>query len=96
MVYSSIRIMVTSSNLIWTIPLITRCTHTFYILVTSILLLAISHSNAIHMLRLPFTDNTAHWLGNVVRAHWRVLLLSIMSEVHLIHVIDSTLSHLIL
>lgn len=50
------------------------------------------------MLGLPFSDNSTHWLRNVIRAHWRVLLAcsSIVTKVHLIHIVDAALPHLVL
>ena len=99
-----IRIMMScrcSGNLIRTIPLVSRSTHAFQVVVSNIgciLLIRICHTNTIDMLWLSFAYDRAHWLRHVIWAHWGILLSSwsiILVEVHLIHVANATLSHLI-
>jgi len=96
MVNGSVWILVVRLDLVWTIPLISRSSHSFDILI-SVVLLAITHSHAIYMLRLSLPNYCTHWLGNVVRAHRRVLLTSrtIASKVHLVHIIDTALPHMV-
>ena len=96
MVNRSVWILVVRLDLIRTIPLIPRSSHSFYILVSTVFL-AIIHSHAIYMLRLSLPNYCTHWLGNVVRAHRRVLLTSrtIASKVHLVHIIDTALPHMV-
>lgn len=91
-----------SSNLIWTVPLVPGCTHALQVVVRDVgrfLLVIISHADAVNVLRLSFADDCTDGLRHVVGAHRRILLAAcciILIEIHLIHITDTVLSHLIL
>ena len=90
------------SNLIWTVPLIPGRTHALQIIVRYVgcfLLVIIGHANTIYMLWLSFAHNGSNRLRHIVRTHgWILLTCStiVLIEIHLIHITDTVLSHLIL
>ena len=85
-----------SRDLIRTVPLVARGTHALQVASTS----AIAERFALsaHVLGLALSDDgAAHWLRYVVWRHGGVLLdRTIVAEVHLVDVVDSTFSHLVL
>lgn len=90
---SPVGLVVIRRDLVWTVPMVARCSHACILRLVVVVFLAVAHANAVHVLRLTLANHRAHGLGHVVGAHRWLLLACIVSE---IYVIDTTLPHLVL
>lgn len=79
-----------------TIPLISWSSHLLSVLVRCVLIRLLIHSYTIHVLGLSLDGHGTNGLGHLVRTHLLALLDSTIAVIHLINVVVTTFSHLLI